>query len=38
LISGLKLLGPTYLLSGVAILLGSVLEARFILRFFSGSQ
>ncbi len=38
LISGLKLLGVAYLLSGVAILLGSILETRFILRFFSGSQ
>lgn len=38
LLSGLKLLGLAYLLSGVAILLGSILETRFILRFFSGSQ
>jgi hypothetical protein len=34
--SGLKLLGFAYLLSGLSILLGSVLETRFILRFFSG--
>jgi hypothetical protein len=33
-ISGLKLLGFAYLLSGLSILLGSVLETRFILRFF----
>jgi hypothetical protein len=36
LISGLKLLGFAYLLSGVSIFLGSVLETRFILRFFGG--
>jgi hypothetical protein len=35
-LSGLKLLGFAYLLSGLSILLGSVLETRFILRFFSG--
>jgi hypothetical protein len=34
--SGLKLWGFAYLLSGLSILLGSVLETRFILRFFSG--
>jgi hypothetical protein len=34
--SGLKLLGFAYILSGLSILLGSVLETRFILRFFSG--
>jgi hypothetical protein len=38
LASGWRLLGLAYLLSGVAILLGSILETRFILRFFSGSQ
>lgn len=37
LISGLKLLGLAYLLSGAAILLGSILETRFILRFFGGN-
>ena len=37
LLSGLKLLGFAYLLSGVSILLGSILETRFILRFFGGS-
>ncbi len=37
LISGLKLLGLAYLLSGTAILLGSILETRFILRFFGGN-
>ncbi len=36
-VSGLKLLGLAYVLSGVAILLGSILETRFILRFFSGN-
>jgi hypothetical protein len=36
-VSGLKLLGLAYLLSGVAILLGSILETRFILRFFGGN-
>lgn len=36
LISGFKLLGFAYLLSGVAILLGSILETRFILSFFGG--
>jgi hypothetical protein len=36
LLSGLKLFGFAYLLSGLAILIGSVLETRFILRFFSG--
>jgi hypothetical protein len=35
-LSGLKLLGVAYLLSGLSILLGSILETRFILRFFSG--
>jgi len=35
-LSGLKLLGFAYILSGLSILLGSVLETRFILRFFSG--
>jgi len=35
-LSGLKLLGFAYLLSGLSILLASVLETRFILRFFSG--
>ena len=37
LIAALKLLGMAYLLSGVAILLGSILETRFILRFFGGN-
>ena len=35
-LSGLKLLSFAYLLSGLSILLGSILETRFILRFFSG--
>jgi len=35
-LSGLKLLGFAYLFSGLSILLGSILETRFILRFFSG--
>jgi hypothetical protein len=35
-LSGLKLFGFGYLLSGVSILLGSILETRFILRMFSG--
>lgn len=34
--SGLRLFGFAYLLSGLAILVGSILETRFILRFFSG--
>jgi len=34
-LSGLKLLGFAYLLSGLSILLASILETRFILRFFS---
>lgn len=34
LLSGLELLGFAYLLSGVSILLGSILETRFILSFF----
>jgi hypothetical protein len=38
LVSGLKFLGLAYLLSGVTILLGSILETRFILSFFSGNQ
>ncbi|MFZ2052843.1 MAG: hypothetical protein WAU81_01480 [Candidatus Aminicenantales bacterium] len=38
LVSGLKLLGLAYLLSGAAILLGSILETRFILRFFGGNS
>jgi hypothetical protein len=37
-VSGLKLLGFAYLLSGAAILLGSILETRFILRFFGGNS
>jgi len=36
LLAGLKLLGVAYLLSGLSILLGSILETRFILRSFSG--
>lgn len=35
-LSGLKLLSFAYLLSGLSILVGSILETRFILRFFSG--
>ena len=34
--SGLRFLGFAYLLSGISILLGSILETRFILHFFSG--
>jgi len=34
--SGLELLGCAYLLSGLSILIGSILETRFIVRFFSG--
>jgi hypothetical protein len=37
LASGLKFLGVAYLLSGMSILLGSILETRLILRFFGGS-
>jgi hypothetical protein len=35
-VSGLRLFGFAYLLSGLSILLGSILETRFVLRMFSG--